>query len=126
MRYMTKEEYIEKFKNLHARNVQIMRRRKLREERFKLFPKIKWPSTSKLVLWGVFLICIEMLAFSQYAMIALGDASAMYVLLGIPAALIPTCLGYFSKAKAENTIGGITYETVIRQNKTDCPEEAVG
>ena len=125
MKRMTEEEYLARFRKLRSNNIQKLRRRKLWQERFRLYPKIKMPSTSKLVLLGVFLICIEVLVFSQYAMIVLGDASALYALIGVPAALIPVCLGYYSKAKAENTVGGIKYDSVVNSN-TGSEEDAVG
>lgn len=77
--------------------------------------KKKLPSTSKLVLLIVFLMCIEILIFSQYAMLKLGDISAMYTLIGVPVALVPVCLGYFWKSKHENTASGITYEMAMRE-----------
>ena len=125
MKYMTKEEYESKMNKIRAANLHKEMKMELVKERFKFFPKIKVPSTSKLVLLGVFLICIEVLVFSQYAMIVLGDASALYALIGVPAALIPVCLGYYSKAKAENTIGGIKYDSVVNNN-AGYDEEVVG
>lgn len=125
MKYMTKEEYESKMNKIRAANLHKEMKMELVKERFKFFPKIKVPSTSKLVLLGVFLICIEVLVFSQYTMIVLGDASALYALIGVPAALIPVCLGYYGKAKAENTIGGIKYDSVVNNN-AGYDEEVVG
>lgn len=82
--------------------------------------KFKFPSTSKLVLFAVFLMCIEILIFSQYAMLRFGDISAMYTLIGVPVALIPTICMYMNKSKAENTSGGIVYETAMHElNQTN-------
>lgn len=72
-------------------------------------------STSKIALWCVIVICIQIIIFAEYAMLKTGDLSSMYVLIGIPAALAPTMLGYLSKSKAENSVGGITYETAMRE-----------
>lgn len=44
-----------------------------------------------------------------------GDLSAMYALIGIPATIIPIVLGYYSKSKAENTAGGITYDMAMME-----------
>ena len=45
-----------------------------------------------------------------------GDTSYMYVLIGIPAALIPTVISYYNKAKAENLAdSGYVYETRMAQ-----------
>ena len=49
-------------------------------------------------------------------MVELKDTSALYVLLGIPAAMAPIIWAYFSKAKAENTKNGIVYETAMRNH----------
>lgn len=73
-------------------------------------------STSKLILLGVILMCVEIVAFCEYAMLSSGDLSSMYVLLGIPVSLIPVCLGYFNKSKAENTAGGIVFETAMMES----------
>ena len=112
MGYMTEKEYNSRMEKIQKKNENIERKRKLKEEENKYSFKFKKPSTSKLVLWMVFLMCIEVLIFCEYAMLVLNDASAMYVLIGIPAALIPTVLGYYWKSKAENTTGGITHEKV--------------
>ena len=39
----------------------------------------------------------------------------MYALIGIPATIIPIVLGYYSKSKAENTAGGITYDMAMME-----------
>lgn len=72
-------------------------------------------STSKLVLWATFLMCVEIIAFCQYAIIRLEDASSIYAMIGAPVAFIPVVIGYFSKSKVENTVGGVVYETAIAE-----------
>jgi len=74
-------------------------------------------STSKLLLWGVIFLCLEIVIYCEFIMYSLKDTSALYVLIGIPAALIPVILGYFYKSKNENTEGGIVYETVMHEIK---------
>lgn len=78
--------------------------------------KLKKPSTSKLVLLGAVLICVEIVLFCEYMMLTTGDLSSMYVLIGIPASLSPVILGYYNKSKAENTANGITYELAMREH----------
>lgn len=58
-------------------------------------------------------MCLEIIVFCQYAMLEFGDTSALYALIGIPAVLVPTIWGYYSKSKAENTAGGITYDMAM-------------
>ena len=111
--YISEEEYKARMKKIKDKNESKERRRNLREERKKYGFKLKLPSTSKLIVLVVFLMCLELLIYAEYAMIALNDASAMYVLLGIPVTLIPTVISYFNKSKAENTANGIVYEKTM-------------
>lgn len=74
---------------------------------------MRFPSTSKILLFAVVLMCFEIVFFCEYAMLKLCDASAMYALIGIPAALAPVALGYLQKAKTENSQGGITYDLAM-------------
>lgn len=113
MGHMSEKEFNSRLKKIQDKNIEKERKRKLREEKLKYFPKFKLPSTSKLVLFAVFLLCIEIIIFCQYAMIVLGDASAMYVLIGVPVSLVPVVLGYYSKSKAENSKDGITYDLAM-------------
>ena len=64
-------------------------------------------------MFVVFAICLQILWFSEHMISLTGDTSYMYALIGIPAALIPTILGYYAKASKENQVGGITYDTAM-------------
>lgn len=77
------------------------------------------PSTSKMVLWGVIFLCLEIVVFCEWAMVYTCDLSAMYVLVGIPAALAPTIMSYMYKSHKENTAGGIVYDTAMAQLESD-------
>lgn len=79
----------------------------------------KKPTTSKLLLVTVVILCVEIVIFSQYVMIKFQDLTALYTLIGVPVTLVPVALGYYYKAKSENTIGGVTYETAIHQMETE-------
>lgn len=113
MGYMSEREYNSRLKKIQDKNITKERKAKLKAEKRKHWPKFKLPSTSKLVLLIVFLLCIEIVIFCEYAMIVLGDASAMYVLIGIPTTLVPVILGYYNKSKAENSKDGITYDLAM-------------
>lgn len=127
MGYISEKEYEARMKKIKHDNVSRERKRKLREEKRKHMPKFKLPSTSKLILIGAVLLCLQIVIFCEYVMITLGDTSAMYVLIGIPATLIPIIWGYYSKAKAENTQGGITYDMAMMQlNQTNGTEDMSG
>ncbi|MBR5604319.1 MAG: hypothetical protein IKW51_09020 [Bacteroidales bacterium] len=127
MGYLSEKEYEARMRKLKQRNKSNERKRKLKEEKMKCFPKFKLPSTSKLILLGVILLCLQIVIFCEYTMITLGDTSAMYVLIGIPATLIPVVWGYYSKSKAENTQGGIVYDMAMKQlNQTNKTEDMSG
>lgn len=70
-------------------------------------------TTSKLLLLAVFLMSIEIIMFCEFMMAKFGDFSSMYALIGVPATLVPTIISYYVKSRAENTVGGITYDTAM-------------
>ena len=130
---MTKQEYNEKLKQIKERNKQSEMKRNLKEAKVKRF-QLKKPNTSKLIVFVVFLICLQILWFSEHMVNLTGDTSYMYALIGIPTALIPTVLGYYAKASKENQVGGITYDTAMSNLETqekpvydiESDDEAVG
>lgn len=71
--------------------------------------------TSKLVLLVVFIICIEILLYTQVVVLILKDSNTLYTLVGVPVTLVPITLGYYWKARSQNTKGGITYDTAMKQ-----------
>lgn len=117
MFYISEREYNKKLRNIQDKNASKERKRKLKEEKNKYKHKTKLPSTSKLILLGVILLCLQIVIFCEYVMITLGDTSSLYVLIGVPTTLIPIIWGYYSKSKAENTVGGITYDMAMRENE---------
>lgn len=123
MRYLTDSQYNKQLKKIQIKNQQKEKRQKLREEKNKYKPKLKLPTTSKLLLIGAVLLCLEIVIFCEYVMLKLQDSSSLYVLIGIPASLIPIILGYFYKSKAENTSGGIVFETAMSQMTETANEE---
>ena len=130
---MTKQEYNEKLKQIKEHNKQIEMKRNLKEAKVKRF-QLKKPNTSKLIVFVVLLICLQILWFSEHMVNLTGDTSYMYALIGVPAALIPTILGYYAKASKENQVGGITYDTAMSNLETqekpvydiESDDEAVG
>ncbi len=109
---MTSREYELELKKIKAQNRQIEMKRNLKAAKVKRF-NLKKPNTSKLIVFVVFAICLQILWFSEHMISLTGDTSYMYALIGIPAALIPTILGYYAKASKENQVGGITYDTAM-------------
>lgn len=126
MGYMTKQEYEDKLYKVRRKNLEKKRRQKLEDEKKKYKKKKKLPSTSKLILIGAVILCLQIILFCEYLMWKTGDLSAMYVLIGIAASLASVVLSYYHKAKAENTAGGITYETAMEElrqlGQTDCED----
>ena len=124
---MTKQEYELELKKIKAKNRQIEMKRNLKAAKVSRFniPKI---STSKLILVAVLLLNLQIIYFVEKAIMTYGDLSALYALIAIPATLIPTVWAYFSKAKAENCAGGITYDSAMEQLRQPSSEndEAVG
>ena len=115
MKYISEKEFNFRMKEIQKENLSKERARKLKEEKQKGKPKRKIPSTSKLILLGMILLCVQIVIFCEYAMMTLYDASSLYVLIGIPVALAPIIWGYYSKSKAENTVGGIVYDTAMAE-----------
>lgn len=113
MGYLSEQKYEARMKKIQEKNASIERKLKLEKEKDKHKKKFKWPSTSKLVLLVVFLLCLQIVIFCEYVMIVMGDTSALYVLIGIPATLVPTVISYYNKARAENTEHGIVYERTM-------------
>lgn len=124
---MTNREYELELKKIKAKNRQIEMKQNLKAAKVSRFniPKI---STSKLILVAVLLLNLQIIYFVEKAIMTYGDLSALYALIAIPATLIPTVWAYFSKAKAENCAGGITYDSAMEQLRQSSSEndEAVG
>lgn len=115
MGYMTKQEYEEALWEIKRKNQEKRRKQRLKEEKNKYKQKKKLPSTSKLILIGAVLLCLEIIIFCEYLMWKTSDLTAMYVLIGIAASLASIVLGYYIKSKAENTTGGLVYESAMEE-----------
>ena len=128
VKYLTKQEYELELKKIKEKNQQIKMKQNLKAAKIKRF-QFKKPNTSKLIVFVVFAICLQILWFSEHMISITGDTSYMYALIGIPAALIPTVISYFNKAKIENTSdSGYVYEARMAElNSQDTSDdEAVG
>lgn len=113
---MNKSEYMFLKKKYQARNHEIEQRQELDEIKNK-YKKKRGISTSKLIVFIVFVLAIEIILFTEYSMLKFQDFSAMYALIGVPTTLVPTLIAYFNKAKAENTQSGITYDLAMRETQ---------
>ena len=71
-------------------------------------------------------IIFEIVVFAQVVMWHYGDFSSLYVLIGIPATMALPLFQYYSKSRAEHTVGGITYQLAMReQDRLDNYESAL-
>ena len=86
--YLSDKKFKSQMQEIKMDNLSKERKLKLKEEKNKYKRKFKLPSTSKLILLGAILLCLQIVLFCEYVMITLGDTSAMYVLIGIPATLL--------------------------------------
>ena len=113
---MTKSRFDAKLAKAKARNESIEYRRRLREGCRQYWPKCVPPSTSKVVLIIVALLCVEILFFCQYMILTTGYTNALYAMVGTIATLATVVLGYMVKSTRENVSGGIVFETAMRKS----------
>lgn len=81
--------------------------------------KKKKISTSKLILFITFLLVIEIIVYAEIEMDKLGDLSPMYALIGVVGILAPIIKHYYIKSTAENTKGGIVYDSSLETTNMD-------
>lgn len=121
---LTQEKFREKFEREKERNLSRERKLKLKAERNKFRKK---PSTSKILLVAVIFICVEVIAFCEYAYLINPDPSELGSVIGAIVSAVSLILGYFWKSKAENTSGGIVFESAMAEiNNFNNDENAVG
>ena len=125
---MTNEEFKQELEEIREKNKQHEMQHRLRKERMKGLPhfKMKKPATSKVALFLTIFITFQIVLFVEYVMLKYGDFSATYALIGIPATLAPSIISYMNKSKAENSVGGITYDSAMAQyNSTNDTQDSV-
>ena len=120
----TKEQLARKHKarmrEIELKNLELEYREK-ENEALRQGTRKKKMSASKLMMIGIILLCLEIVIFSEWIM-ATRDTSALYVLLGIPAALAASFWAYASKSAKENCKNGLVYEATmeeLRQRERD-------
>lgn len=125
MRYISEKEYNAEMLRIKHENESKARLRKLKAERAKgRQKKSRSISNSKLVLWAMVILVFCIAIWFMYESHRLCDLSQAYALLGIVASLAPVIFGYYSKAKAENTEGGIVYETAMKEQEITSNSES--
>lgn len=125
MRYISEKEYNAEMLRIEHENESKARLRKLKAERAKgRQKKSRSISNSKLVLWAMVILVFCIAIWFMYESHRLCDLSQAYALLGIVASLAPVIFGYYSKSKAENTEGGIVYETAMKEQEITSNSES--
>lgn len=125
MRYISEKEYNAEMLRIKHENESKARLRKLKAERAKgRQKKSRSISNSKLVLWAMVILVFCIAIWFMYESHRLCDLSQAYALLGIVASLAPIIFGYYSKSKAENTEGGIVYETAMKEQEITSNSES--
>lgn len=131
MSYMSEKEFEEEMRKVRLKNKSIARKQELQKEKNK-YKTTKKYSTTKLIAVYLFILLNVVLGFSMYMMYHLSDLTYLGVLITDIVAQLITFLIYVVKSTKENTQGGITYETAIRNlemkssNIIDEDEDAVG
>ena len=120
---MTDKEYKKRLNKIKEENKDKHRQLKLQKEKNKYNKNYRKTSSSKMYLLVVFLICVEIMIFAEVASLKLNDSAPLVSLVAIPVTLVPALLGYYKKATAENTKGGIVYDNNVN---SDDDEEAQG
>ena len=106
---MTESQFNARMRKLRKRNKTIEYKQELMAELLRLLPRIKIPSTSKIVLGVSALLCLETLMFCQYMIILTGDMNALYAMVGALFTFMGTVISYYAKSIRENTEGGVVY-----------------
>ena len=107
MRYISEKEYNAEMLRIKHENESKARLRKLRAEKAKGRQK----KSRNILVFGIAI-------WFMYESHRLCDLSQAYALLGIVASLAPVIFGYYSKSRAENTEGGIVYETAMKEQES--------
>lgn len=118
MKYLTEKEFEKEMAQINWKKRQYEMRKELREAKRRF--KFKKPRTSKMVLWTVIALCIQILWFTEHMATTTGDTSFMYALVAIPASLIPTVLSYMKNSRVEHQMG--QFENPIETPSADCLE----
>lgn len=118
LKYISGREYESRMKQIKNKNANRERLQALKTEQNKYKHKFKLPSTSKLIAAYLFIILNIVLTFSMVAMWTFQDLTYLGVLVTDVAAQVLTYFIYTLKAKAENTVGGITYDMALKNDDT--------
>lgn len=119
-----KKNYAARLRELDRKEKEIRMRERVRQREIELGlrPKRRKPAWSKVMMSVVYAICIEIIIYAEIVMWVKYDLSALYALIGVPAAMMGVFWSYAAKSKAENTKGGITYDAAMQSQPQPDPE----
>ncbi|MCC8066904.1 MAG: hypothetical protein LIO94_07360 [Clostridiales bacterium] len=120
-------DYESRLKELDEKQEAIELKKKVRDREIQLGLRRDWkkPAWSKAMMILIFAVCIEIIIYSEWVMFTRYDLSALYALIGVPAAMFGVFWTYCEKSKAENTKGGITYDTAMKKMEPDNNESDI-
>lgn len=120
---MTEKQFIERKNRIERQAENARQVQELKEFKKTLFPEAARISTSKKILIGATVITIFILLIATITIFMFQWQEALLALVAAPATLIPIFWKYYSKAEAENTVGGITYEKAMLEEEPEDEEE---
>lgn len=129
MIYMSDAKFQAQMKKERERNLSRERKRLLREERMKYFPRFNKPPTSKIALWAGFLLMLEIIIYCQYLAIKTYDTAPLVGVIAGIGGWMSMFFSYNKKSTKENSKDGIIFETAMlaHQNANNTvSEQAMG
>lgn len=119
MERLNEKQFENALKRIQIENEYKERNRKLKEEKRKYKPKIKLPSTSKLMVAYLFVVLNIVLFYAMYMMYHFAELTYLGVLITDVASQILVFLIYAVKSAKENSQNGITYEMAMLEKKNE-------
>ena len=113
MSYMSDTKFQAELKKAKRKNLSKERKRLLKNERRKHWPKMKKPSTGKIALWAGFFMMLEVIIFCQYLALKTYDAAPLVGVVSAIGGWMSMFFSYNKKSSIENSKDGIIYETAM-------------
>lgn len=126
---LTRQDYEKRLRQLERTEKTLALKKQVedKEKELGIRRTFKRPAWSKVMLVFMVLICLEIIIYAEVVMWTHYDLSALYALVGVAASLAAAIWAYCEKSKAENTKGGIIYDTAMREKpETTDGEDAAG
>ena len=117
MKKQTAKDYERRLAQLDRaeRTLNLKKQVEEREKELGLRKSFKKPAWSKVIMVVMVIICLEIIIYTEVVMWTRYDLTALYALVGVAASLAAAIWAYCEKSKAENTTGGIVYDSAMKQ-----------